>query len=591
MRADPKQLRSSRPIDNDGVDSRLYHLVQLHDNLHGGRRQYSNVDLRPLIPLFDEIVVDELATALASQWRNWRPTLRADRMRDSRDELTPQDLIGLTGLSVEAASNPAWARNLSDEEAAVATVYATLEIDGLPEWLGPLSESKPDAVRGVLLHCIDMEWKPAPSEVRNTLLAELRLTSPAACRLVAPAILEKIDSSPPTSSEVLGPALKLLNVGIPDRATLASHMLSRFRSEPDAERRAAYLGAAFAADAMASAAAFDETLTSLDATERSSLVEKFTDQICGANFSLTIADADSITFPILRRLVDIAYRETRAEEEEHNGSGQAYALGTPEHAHPTRGVAFQALAERPGWATFEAIQSMRGSDFQIDPAILESMAEERASIDSESSTWSPSDVVSFEDDFTAIPRTAKDLQALAINRLDDLQRRLDGDDFNQGPVLASLPDEKAVQNWFANEFRRDQRLSFSIEREPHVAKEKEPDLRLQARATTAKLPIEIKVAGSWSRVQLEEALTKQLLGRYLLDPENRWGILLIVCKAKRRRGWRMPGGAYAQISEVVEHLRRIARDIAGQDADAAQMTVQLIDVSAFTDKEEDDEQE
>ncbi len=79
------------------------------------------------------------------------------------------------------------------------------------------------------------------------------------------------------------------------------------------------------------------------------------------------------------------------------------------------------------------------------------------------------------------------------------------------------------------------------------------------------------------------------MGRYLLEPDSRWGILLIVCRAKRRKGWRMPDGTYAQISGVVEHLRRIAQDIAGKDAEAAQMSVQLIDVSVFTDKEEDDE--
>ena len=589
MRADPQQLGRCRPTDKDGVDSRLYHLVHILDKLHGSRDHYSNADLRPLVPLFGEPVVDELAAALASQWRNWKSTLQVDRPLETRNTFTAQDLIGLTGVSVEAASNAAWAKELSDEHAALATVYATLEINGLPDWLDSLSESKPDAVREVLLHCIDIEWAPAPSAVRRILLDDLPRGSRAACRLVAFAILDKLDSSPPTSTKVLDPALKILEVGILDRAILASRMLARFRCEPDAERRALYLGAAFAADATASASALDEILVGMDAKARKSLVEMAMPQIFGGDWATAAVDVDAIPTPILRRLVEIAYREIKTEDDVDRSNGQVYSPGARDHAQTARSRALKVLVDRPGAATYEAIRSMASSGFPIDPAIMERMAEERAWIDSESAAWKPSDVVSFDDDFTAIPRTAKDLQTLAINRLDDLQRRLDGDDFNQGPVLASQLDERSVQNWFANEFRRDQRLSFSIEREPHVAKEKEPDLRLQARATTAKLPIEIKVAGSWSRVQLEDALTKQLMGRYLLEPDSRWGILLIVCRAKRRKGWRMPDGTYAQISGVVEHLRRIAQDIAGKDAEAAQMSVQLIDVSVFTDKEEDDE--
>lgn len=591
LRADPQQLRSCRPTDQGGVDSRLYHLAHLLDTLHGTRSKYSNTDLSPLVPLFGETVVAEFASALTSQWRNWKPTLQVDRPLETRNTFSMQDLLGLTGVSVEAASTLGWPNEMSDDDAALATAYATLEINGLPEWLGPLCDRNPGAVRRVLLHCIDAEWAPNAQEVRRTLLDDLPRSTSSACRLVAPAILEKIASAPPESAKVLDPALKILARGLEDRAALASRMLARFRAEADVELRALYLGAAFAADGAAASVEFDATLSSLDAAQRKALVEMAMPQIFGGDWASSAVDVDAFPMPILRRLVDVAYREISTEQDIARGSGQVYSPGIRDHAETARSRAFRALVERPGAATFETIQKMASSGLPIDPTFVERLLAERAAIDSESAPWTPASVASFERDFTATPRTPRDLQSSAINRLIDLQRRLDGDDANQGSVLAAFPTEVDVQNWFLNEFRFERRLSFSIEREPHVANEKEPDLRMQARATTAKLPIEIKVAGSWSRVQLEAALTEQLMGRYLLDRENRWGILLIVCQAKRRRGWRMPDGSYAQIAGVVEHLRRMALEIASKDSDAAQMAIQLIDVSGFKAEEEEDEQE
>ena len=48
-----------------------------------------------------------------------------------------------------------------------------------------------------------------------------------------------------------------------------------------------------------------------------------------------------------------------------------------------------------------------------------------------------------------------------------------------------------------------QRRAYSLEREPHVVDEKEPDIRMRAPKTDASVPIEIKVAESWTLPELE----------------------------------------------------------------------------------------
>lgn len=59
--------------------------------------------------------------------------------------------------------------------------------------------------------------------------------------------------------------------------------------------------------------------------------------------------------------------------------------------------------------------------------------------------------------------------------------------------------------WVASELRSRQGRAYSIEREPHVFDEKEPDIRLRAKESDASLPIEIKVPESWSLNELESA--------------------------------------------------------------------------------------
>lgn len=167
--------------------------------------------------------------------------------------------------------------------------------------------------------------------------------------------------------------------------------------------------------------------------------------------------------------------------------------------------------------------------------------------------------------------------------MDDLHHELVHGDFNQGVTLAGLDGERAIQNWIADRLRIKQGRSYSVERETHVAEEKEPDIRLRAKSTDANLPIEIKATSSgWTLPDYEKALTDQLIGQYLRDRENRWGTLLIVHQKTRPTGWRGPDGSWFNISQVIEHLRSIAASIAASGQNSAQVDVMLLDVSSLS---------
>ena len=175
---------------------------------------------------------------------------------------------------------------------------------------------------------------------------------------------------------------------------------------------------------------------------------------------------------------------------------------------------------------------------------------------------------------------AREKPAIA-RRIEDMQHDLVHDDYQQGETLAGLPSENTVQRWFSDRMHLKQGRSFSVDREAHVADEKEPDVRLRAKATDANVPIEIKVAESWTLPQLESALIDQLCGKYLRDRQTRHGILLLVHQTPRPVGWEAEDGVMLTFQQVVERLRAKAAELAGASTDAPQPEIAVIDVSVF----------
>ena len=164
-----------------------------------------------------------------------------------------------------------------------------------------------------------------------------------------------------------------------------------------------------------------------------------------------------------------------------------------------------------------------------------------------------------------------------------MQHELHHGDFQQGKTLANLIGERAVQNWTADRLAFQARsIRLGRAREVHVADEKEPDIRLRAKATDASVPVEIKIAQSWKLEELESALKDQLCGKYLRAKDGRHGILLLVYQAPKPGGWPDHVGKALTFSEVVSHLRAMAVAISAAAFDAPQPEIAILDVSSFT---------
>jgi hypothetical protein len=177
------------------------------------------------------------------------------------------------------------------------------------------------------------------------------------------------------------------------------------------------------------------------------------------------------------------------------------------------------------------------------------------------------------------PTSAADLQRLAIGHLADIQYDLLHDDFAQGAALQMLPYETLVQTWTADRIRSGHQHLYSVERESHVVEEKEPDLRLRAKAADASMPMEIKVADDWRLRELEAALTEQLCAKYLRARGARHGILLLVYQGRKKRWRENKTGTFLTFPAVVDRLKAMAEEMATAGSDMPQPKIAALDVS------------
>ena len=456
-----------------------------------------------------------------------------------------------------------------------------LEIIGFPSWLSEVATRKPAEVRAVLMGEARAELADPEGVSRFSVLEDLSRADKPVLELMAPILFEELAQRDDLTPNALAPMLSVIAAGLREnRQKFAECALDRFNKAGDIRVASLYLAAAFAVASIAATDALMVRLDRLDASSQTALAQLILPSIFGTRFHSDEMTRPLLSFASLLRLVVMAYRTIRMEEDHNRPSGQAYSPDERDNAEQARGAAFNQLFETPGRATYEALHRLaEDQEFPLDKARLRELAAERAAQDSESAAWLPSEVTAFEQTAEAAPSTGKDLQRTVLRRFDDMQHDLLHADFAQGATVKALPNENAVQNWIADRLRLKRGPAYSIEREPHVADEKEPDVRLRAKVSDASIAVEIKVPESWTLGELETALTEQLCGRYLRARDARHGILLLVHQSERPKGWLDTNtGAFLNFSEVVARLRALAAGIAGAEPEAPQPEIAVIDV-------------
>lgn len=581
IRSNPAQLRALPPPTNKTMDRRLYRLWQLLSTAGENHSRYAIDDLDALAPIFDENVRAAIRDAFTAFWRHWPPKLRSERPAAERQALSNFDLVGMVGVALEAAADAGWATRLTREEALRATRYATLEINGFPHWVSALAAAHPEAMREVLAHELAFELSDAAPEARPETLEQIARAGVAVGALVVDQLYEHLRAPTLIPWPVLQASLRVLATSMADLSALERLLVERIRAETRRGVLALYFEYLFRLAPPIANAALEKKLATLDDGAQTLLVQAVLPRLAADDLRDQADAMASMPLATLERLVRIAYRTIRMEDDNDHSDGESYTPDERDDAESARSALFRHLVDTPGRATLRALQAlMNVRDFPIPIKRLAALCKQRAAEDSEHAAWSSDEVRRFEHDHTVVPHTPVDLQRLVLRRIDDLQHQLLHAEYGQGSTLAALPSERDVQRWLADRFEHAQSRSYSVERESVVIEEKAPDVRFRAKASTASVPLEIKVAESWGFKDLQDALETQLVKQYLRDRTNRFGILLLVHQTSRLKGWTLPKRKSLKITDVVSRLRARAATIAATEPLAPQPAVALLDVSS-----------
>jgi hypothetical protein len=586
LRSDPDQLRKIPPPTATTVDARLFHLWNLLSETVDSGTRHAIDSVAPVEPVLGRELADRLQEALIRFWRLWKPKLKSEKAVGELNQINLIDCMGLTGVSLEARSNPGWAEQLSCDEAVRAAGYATLEINAFPPWLSELAVAKPAEVLKVFLGEVTAELSDPQPRAFYELLGRLSRADKPVVDLMAPALFAELEKRTDIAPVALNPLLETISRGFENgRDAFATCVIERFQASQDLQLGGLYLVAAFAVDSEAATEALMARLDSLSLASQTALVQLVLPAIFSTGFPRFTSAPPRLSFQDLERLVSLSFRTIRIEDDEHLPRGQAHPVTSRGNAEHARSVAFNQLIETPGRQTFDAILRLADHpDHPIPIARLRQFAEERAAKDSESTPWPPAEVVDFERVAQRAPTSAADLQRLALRHLADIRYDLLHDDFAQGAALQLLPKETLVQTWTADRLRSEHQHLYSVERESQVVDEKEPDIRLRAKTADASMPMEIKVVDDWRLVELEAALTEQLCAKYLRARGARHGILLMVYQGRQKRWRDSKTGASLAFQAVVDRLKAMAEEIATAGSDAPQPKIAVLDVSTLSSK-------
>jgi hypothetical protein len=385
-------------------------------------------------------------------------------------------------------------------EARRATEFATLEINGFPQWLSDLGASHPAEVRTVLHHEITDELTREGVPFFETLQA-VAYSNDGLASLLAPVLLQDLEAGLSLPHGATSPVLQILVNGLAEseRERFDKLGISKFEQETDVALAVQYLAAVFSISPVSATAVFVQKASGLDEEAETNLVDRFLAACFGNSMSGSCFKAITVPPPeIIEELMLLSFKTHKQVAARRRPPGVVYRTNDADYADQARGSVFGRFVKTPGSATYHALRRLQqDSTIPVAPTRLGALAEQRAVEDSESAPWPPGEAYAFEQSAETSPHTAKDLRAVLVGRIEDMQHELLHDDFSQGRTLKGLGSEKEVQKWVADRLRLKQGRSYSVDREPHVVDEKEPDVRIRAKATDANVSVEIKVAESW----------------------------------------------------------------------------------------------
>jgi len=556
----------------------------LYDRMREKKDDHSHYGLPSWQSLIDEFgfeVASNFRDGCKAYWRGYDPFCHLD------NTIPYARIFGLSGLAMESADNPEWAKHITEHEAKFAAHYSIYELNGFPTWFKELYDEFPDIVQEVINNEIQREINQSTNtETFHRTLNSLRYCDIKIRKQFHDFLLELMSDKEPENDNIFESFISILMESIPNennKITMTDLFCTRFNDTPIQMRKNLYLVAIFYLDAGRGVELLSSWIkTQSSVKNKKEIVERF----CAAllphwhqRFNCKINDYKRVE--ALTDLLPIIYKYVKVEEDIRHK--EAYSSTTRDNAQQTRSTLLGLLANTPGRQSYDALLKLANSiNFSSSKDYILFYAKERAANDAETTPWKENDITQFAESAEIIPRTEAELYKLALSRLDDLKIDIEEGDESEAALLRKAEKETELRIIFANRLKKSARDYYTVSSEEELADATRTDIRLHIPHVPAPVPIELKIANKWSLNELRERLENQLIKQYMRI--SKYGIFLLVHNGRKSYWIESKTNKHYKFNDLVTLLKKEVVDLISMYPNIDSIEIVGIDFTARFEK-------
>lgn len=527
-----------------------------------------------ILDAFGPAVANEAESAFCALWRSTTPLLWSSRQPGDRNNQPLSWIHALCGVSAEAATLD-WSVSLSEDEAQIAAIYATHELNGFAPFIYDLVTTHPSVVDAVIGGELTTELGVGGEHNSLPILQALCSAELNMKRLLACHLLEMLPVFPCSFSEEfskrwahhLTQMLRILGDTATDTELnpIAEECAARYEADPGGALALVWLRGLFRFNGERGAEVLIAQLNHFDDPSIEARAIRLFAGLFGGHDASRIEIADPARrADVLGQLVRAAYAFIRRDDDQvHSGP---YSPDTRDDAESARNYLLFSLLATPGPKARRTILELAAEpNFEHFPDRLRLLARHRAAEDAEFAPYEAGALVALETCCEAPPQDRDGLFIVMMDRLEDLAHDVAHNDFSDRRTLRNITDEDEMQRTLAWRLRAGANGIYTVSREDEVADKKRTDIRLLATRGDQKAVVEVKLADQrWSLSDLENALEHQLLGQYLRHATCAAGCLLLTYDGGKA-SWRNPKTKRRMVfSEMIGYLNSRAGELEDQ---------------------------
>lgn len=523
---------------------------------------------------FNPQTADRLRCALMKIWRNDHPTLPSERPENERNTFLVRWQLGLTAIYAEAEDHE-WASKLSDAEAHLATRYALIEMNGLPQWIESLACLHPNAVEQILGNELSWELNQPPStHGHSSLLQGIGYASERVARL----FLSRLESWLETASDHNSGANNA--TGMTERIRQVTRVIYLYGDAGQLELlrgqayqrlelrlpfalRLVWLSTLMQIDPQVGIEMLEGQTNKVEPSERSEAVTWLAALFGHRHETIDLGDK-RFTPQLLLRLLRLAYTHVRVQDDVYHE--ETYSPDTRDNAEQARNNIVTALLGAKGEEGLAAKLEMATDPLcaHFKDRIL-AVAEENWAQEIDAEAFDEDQAQKLDRSREAPASTNEAMFTIMKDRLSDLDDLL-LHDVSPREAWAAISDEKVMRREIARELRYASNSIYTVDQEAVTADEKETDIRLRSVLSKNEAVIELKLGDRRTARDLLDTIENQLVKKYMAAEHCKAGALLVTLAKDRK--WEHPVEKHMMkvdelLSLLIEEARRVQEALGG----------------------------